>query len=204
MEGYDQGRLGAVMRRLAVGDVRGELGLLKKLIDKIGPTESDSLIFLGSYLGPGPNSRGVLDYLIALKQKFPNISFLRGCYEWLFGFCIETEPHWIYQKLWGDMGGFKVFQSYVDNRKLMVLNGKKPSQVQVPLRIPATHIEFLSKDLWQWYEDDIFPYVLCHSGGHPALFVGKLEDEAQTVFAEKGWWTQDWRRIDRKTVVFSH
>lgn len=192
------------MGRYAIGDIRGDLNLLKKLIDKISPSESDSLIFLGSYLGPGPDSKGVLDYLLILKKQFPKTSFLRGCYEWLFGFCIETEPSWAYQKLWGDMGGFRVFQSYADNKKLVIMTGKGPSSFEVPLKIPEDHLRFMAEGMWQWYEDDTFPYVLCHSGGHPALFGGKLENEEQTVFAEKDWWKQDGRQIANKTVIFSH
>lgn len=197
------------MRKFAIGDIRGDLNLLKRLVDKIGPTDTDSFIFLGSYLGPGPDSKGVIDFLLTFKKQYPNTSFLRGCYEWLFRFCIETEPSWEYQKLWGDMGGFKVFQSYADDKKLMILkpkgNGKAvPTAAEVPLKIPMEHIKFMEEDTYQWYEDDLLPYVCTHSGGHPLLFGGKLDSEEQTVFSTKDWWKMDGLQIPGKTVVFSH
>lgn len=192
------------MRKYIVGDIRGELTLLKKLMDKLGPVDSDCFVFLGSYLGPGNDSRGVLDYLLDFKKKFPNTSFLKGCYEWMFGFCIETKPSYENQKLWGQMQGINVFQSYSDDKKLVVTSGKGPISVEMPLKVPATHLEFMATSLHHWYEDDIFPYVACHSGGHPILYGGELQNEQQIVFGENGWWKQDGRRIPGKTVIFSH
>src|SRR5690242_12802490 len=172
--------------RYAIADIRGELTLLEKLIEKIGPSESDSLIFLGSYLGPGPDSKGIMDYLLKLREKLPNCSFLRGCYEWVFGFCVQDICSWEYAQMWGTMKGQKVFNSYADDSRLMVMaatgtEGKaRPIRAKVQLRIPESHIRFMAEGMHQWYEDDLYPYVLTHSGGHPALFGGKLESEEQT------------------------
>ena len=192
------------MRRYIIADIRGDLFLLQKLIERIGPTYSDSLIFLGSYLGPGNESKGVVDYLINLRKTFPNMSFLKGCYEYMFGLCIESKPSWECQRLWGEMGGSRVFKSYADDQKLIAMTDAGPRSVEIPLKIPASHIEFIAGDLFQWYEDDLFPIVACHAGGHPVLYGGKLETEQQIVFAENGWWKQEGRFIPDKTVVFSH
>lgn len=195
------------MRKYVIGDIRGELSLLNKLLQKIGPSNTDQLIFTGSYIGPGSDSKGVIDYLLHLNKDFPHMVFLKGCYEVMFGRCIETKPAWETMALWGKMGGDKVFKSYADDNIVVIKTGNNgkptPMKAEVPMRIPVAHVNFM-ESLFQWFEDDIYPYVVCHSGGLPILFGGRLEHEEQTVFAEMGWWEQDERRIPNKTVIFSH
>jgi len=190
--------------------VRGELTLLEMLIERLGPTDSDLLLFLGSYLGPGPDSKGVVEYILDLQKRLSGkVLCLRGCYEYVFQFAIEENVDDETAKFWSKMDGEKVFESYAVDKSVYVTatgnNGAepKPMKVAIPMLVPETHIRFM-ENLHQWYEDDIFPYIGCHSGGHPGLFGGRLEDESQTVFSEDGWWEQKWRRIPNKTVVFSH
>ena len=54
------------MRTLAIGDIHGCLTALKTLLDFVAPAADDRLIALGDYVDRGPDSRGVLDFLIAL------------------------------------------------------------------------------------------------------------------------------------------
>jgi serine/threonine protein phosphatase 1 len=194
------------MRKHVIGDIRGDLDLLKKLMDRIGPSEDDSLIFLGSYIGPGSDSKGVMNYVLDIQKRFSRTFFIRGCYEWLFDFCVGDEPPSVeYQKLWSTMGGNQVFKSYTPNNRLLVMSPvNNYSTVEVKLDIPITHVRFMEKELGHWYEDDTFPYICCHSGGHPQLFGGVLENEVQTVFSERDWWKCDGRSIPGKTVIFSH
>lgn len=193
------------MRKFVIPDIRGELSLLRQLFDKIGPTKDDNILFLGSYMGPGPDSKGVMEFVINLKRTHPNCSFLRGCYEYMFGKAIQEETSWDVMELWGQMSGHKIFESYRTKGKLLVSNPLNEGRIeQVPMNIPAIHMEFLQQSLGQWFEDDLMPFVACHAGGHPALFGGKLETEEQTIFAEQDWWLQDWRQIPGKTVIFSH
>ena len=51
-------------RTFAIGDIHGHSATLRGLIDLIQPTSSDLLVFLGDYIDHGPDSKGVLDYLI--------------------------------------------------------------------------------------------------------------------------------------------
>lgn len=195
------------MRKYVVADIRGELSLLKMLLQKIGPNESDCIVFTGSYLGPGPDSKGVVEHLLELRKTLPNLSFLKGCYEYMFSSCIETQPAWETMELWGKMKGGEVFKSYSDENIVVMKTGNNgkptPVKAEVSMRIPKSHIDFI-ENLHQWYEDDVYPYVVCHAGGHPVLMGGPLENEGQVVFSENGWWEQDGRMIPGKTVIFSH
>jgi bis(5'-nucleosyl)-tetraphosphatase (symmetrical) len=51
-----------------VGDVHGCLEQLKQLMSKINYASSDRVIFLGDYVGRGPDSLGVIQYLRSLEN----------------------------------------------------------------------------------------------------------------------------------------
>ena len=57
-------------RILAVGDIHGCLDKLKKLMDVIKwRPDEDTLIFIGDYVDRGPDSSGVIEYIIGLQKK---------------------------------------------------------------------------------------------------------------------------------------
>ncbi|MDG1363464.1 MAG: metallophosphoesterase family protein, partial [Akkermansiaceae bacterium] len=68
------------MRTLAISDIHGCLDPLEKMIEIIKPTPEDHLIFVGDYVDRGPNSKGVIDFLINIKNKY-NATFLHGNHE---------------------------------------------------------------------------------------------------------------------------
>src|SRR5262249_33858026 len=56
-------------RTIAIGDIHGCPDALAALIDAIAPSPEDTVVLLGDYIDRGPNSRGVLDRLIALARR---------------------------------------------------------------------------------------------------------------------------------------
>jgi len=196
-----------------IGDIRGSKGLLMRLIDRIGPTSSDVIIFLGSYLGPGEDSKGVIQYCLDLYRGSPDTYlFLTGCYEMMFKTCIETKPPIEKVRLWNSMGGDKVFSSYRNPHESIVLtaslpakhNGKpSPQAIHIPMIIPRDHLMFIEHHLHQWFEDKTLPFVATHAGYHPVLF-GSAEKEDEVVFARNEWWKNEKLRIPGKEIVFSH
>lgn len=64
-------------RVFAIGDIHGNSELLKKLLDEIKPTKDDLCIFLGDYINRGPDSKGVIDILLNLKDN-TNTRFIMG------------------------------------------------------------------------------------------------------------------------------
>jgi serine/threonine protein phosphatase 1 len=56
-------------RIIAIGDVHGCAKALATLIEAIQPTGSDTLVFLGDYIDRGPDSRGVVEQVIALGKR---------------------------------------------------------------------------------------------------------------------------------------
>jgi serine/threonine protein phosphatase 1 len=73
-------------RLYAIGDVHGCGELLAQLLDRLEahlrahPVTRPILVFLGDYIDRGPDSRGVIDQLIQLKQRY-EVVYLRGNHE---------------------------------------------------------------------------------------------------------------------------
>ncbi len=69
-------------RRLVISDIHGCSKTLNALLQKINFTENDTLYFLGDYIDRGPDSSGVLDILINLKENYPSVFPLSGNHEY--------------------------------------------------------------------------------------------------------------------------
>lgn len=77
-------------RLFAVPDIHGRRDLLDILINKLNGENQldltkDKLIFLGDMIDRGPDSKGVMDTIMALQSKFGNdrVIVLAGNHEWL-------------------------------------------------------------------------------------------------------------------------
>lgn len=55
----------AAGRLLAIGDIHGCLPALETLLAAIEPQPQDTLVLLGDYVDRGPQSRGVIERLLA-------------------------------------------------------------------------------------------------------------------------------------------
>lgn len=184
-----------------IGDICGEIDLLKSLMDRISPTSEDYFLFTGSYLGPGKDSKAVLDYLIDFKEKF-SCNFLRGCYETIFQQIISNYRDKNLQALWKNMGGDKVLKSYAvpDDYKVVFEKGKI-RRLGMPFAIPEPHIRFLEKNLHLWYMDHVYPFVVFHAGPDTRNFQNPEADHV--ILGENGWWESNFA-IAPLNIIFGH
>jgi len=69
----------------AVGDIHGEVSLLRRLLDLLPYRAEDTLVFLGDYLDRGEDSIATVNTLRELERQHPHCVFLRGNHEdaWL-------------------------------------------------------------------------------------------------------------------------
>lgn len=70
-----------------IGDIHGGLTAVKQVLERAKITKNDKLIFLGDYVDGWSESRGVLEFLMELREQQECI-FLKGnhdqwCEEWL-------------------------------------------------------------------------------------------------------------------------
>ena len=67
-------------RTLAIGDIHGCSTALRTLLENVKAGPDDHVIFLGDYVDRGPDSKDVIDQILALKEH-TKITCLRGNHE---------------------------------------------------------------------------------------------------------------------------
>ncbi len=74
------------MKSYVIGDIHGCERELRYLIDGLPLGPGDRLVFLGDYIDRGPNSCGVVSYLVELPKQLSSIEFifLKGNHEDMF------------------------------------------------------------------------------------------------------------------------
>jgi serine/threonine protein phosphatase 1 len=129
------------MRTLAIGDVHGASAALDALLAAVRPTPDDLLVFLGDYVDRGPDTKGVLDRLIALDRSHRCV-FLRGNHELMM-----TRARFDHGELrmWLSVGGRRALASYGPAATLA--------------DVPPEHWDFLDNRLADYYESDTHIFV---------------------------------------------
>ena len=163
-------------RLYVIGDIHGRLDLLDRVIAAIQHDvemhDSHALtVTLGDYIDRGPNSRGVLDRLIAKPFPTPHIA-LKGNHEVLLESFL-ADP--MVGQHWRRLGGLETLHSYgVPVSGLMV--GKNYDEAADRLReaMPAEHLEFLQSLKTSHSHGK---YFLCHAGVRPGVPLARQSDE---------------------------
>ncbi len=154
----------------AVGDIHGHLEKLElalSLIERDGG-ETASIVFLGDYTDRGPDSKGVIERLIKLKECNPNYVFLKGNHDVMFtGFLQDVpfhDPHLLVGLDWLNprLGGNTTLQSY----DIVVDETRRHGQVHAEARakVPQSHIDFLHACELSFETDELF---FVHAGVRP-------------------------------------
>lgn len=95
-------------RTIAIGDIHGCADALAALIDAIAPDPTDTVVTLGDYLDRGPDSRGMLDRLIALAGRCRLVPLLGNHEEALLDALRDTA----HLRRWLGLGGADTLRSY--------------------------------------------------------------------------------------------
>jgi len=148
------------MRTLAVGDIHGTSAALDALLAAVRPTPDDLLVFLGDYVDRGPDSKGVIDRLIALCQTH-RVVCLRGNHEVMM---VEARRQPSELRNWLSVGGTQTMSSYVP------AGGWRASFDH----IPKEHWEFLEEGLFDFFETDT--HIFVHANLDPSTPVDEQSD----------------------------
>jgi serine/threonine protein phosphatase 1 len=140
------------MRQFAIGDIHGCLTALQKLDQELKFGAEDLLVTLGDYIDRGPDTRGVIDYLIGLRSRC-QLKTLRGNHEIMMLWARHDRAMRID---WISCGGGEALDSY----------GAKSME-----DIPPEHWHFLEETL-PYYETGQEFFV--HANAYPKL---KLADQ---------------------------
>jgi calcineurin-like phosphoesterase family protein len=79
-------------RTIAIGDFHGCSAALDALLEAIRPRPEDCIVTLGDYINRGPDSRGVIERLIELKDRCRLVPLLGNHEEMLFEAIAESYP----------------------------------------------------------------------------------------------------------------
>ena len=131
-------------RQLVIGDIHGQADLLTKLLAFIEPTADNSnLCFLGDYIDRGPDSRRVVETIMALSEQMPIIT-LCGNHEKMLLDSFDGDEVQTYNFLRN--GGFATLESFEGEEGLR-------------------HYEPFFRSLKLWHETEDFIFV--HAGLRP-------------------------------------
>ena len=128
-------------RIIAIGDVHGCSAALAALVRAIAPTALDTLVFLGDYIDRGPDSRGVVEQVIALGKRCTVVPLL-GNHEDMVLAAPEGQSE---LDFWMKFGGMEALASYGYGGG----RGIRPGALRGIL--PAEHLEFF-KGCRDYYE----------------------------------------------------
>ena len=119
-------------RTIAIGDIHRCSAALAALVQAIDPTPIDTLVFLGDYIDRGPDSRGILDQVIALAERCTVVPVL-GNHEEMLLAALEGQSDLNY---WLKFGGIETLASYG-------YNGQDISSAGLRDLIPSEHVRFI-------------------------------------------------------------
>lgn len=176
----------------AVGDIHGCREELIQLVIRIQdyhtqnhPTEKMKYVFVGDYIDRGPDSKGVIDFLLDLETAADCV-FLRGNHEDMFlndfGLCMMN-------------GGYQTLESYGWNSYM-----GSPEHFQ-QVSFPKEHRDFMRRTKL-WWKDGLRTYV--HAGIDRSLIDRGMGCQKESVLL----WTREGFLKDGSTdggfVVHGH
>jgi serine/threonine protein phosphatase 1 len=156
-------------RIYAIGDIHGRADLLSELFTRIDddlrarPIADSIQVFLGDYIDRGPNSRRVIDLLIARRRR-RDVLFLKGNHE---DFVLRFLSDPTVLPAWQDIGGIPTLLSY----GVMRTRGDDPEsqqKVSTALRdaMPDSHRRFIGGLAVSFTCGDFF---FVHAGVRPGI-----------------------------------
>ncbi len=157
------------MRIYAIGDVHGRLDLLKRMHAAINAELARDrpadwrAIHVGDYVDRGPDSKGVIDFLIDRRAGDDRQVMLGGNHD--FGL-IEFLANPVPVSLFARNGGRETAMSYGVTADFSSFESSRATAKALLETIPANHLEFLSElPLAATFGD----YFFCHAGVRPGV-----------------------------------
>lgn len=155
-------------RLIAVGDIHGQLDMLDRLLEQVGPQPSDQFVFLGDYIDRGQDSRGVIERLISFKQAFPQTICLRGNHDQLLLDALIEMGLRSGKRLRDLNSGFNR-QTLLTDMAVFLSNGGMETlesyQIDNLTAFPGSHIEFLEDTQLYWrYKQFVFVHAGLEAG----------------------------------------
>jgi serine/threonine protein phosphatase 1 len=182
------------MKTWIIPDVHGCLLTLKSLVETlIRPQAGDRLIFLGDYIDRGPDSKGVIDYVMQLQQMDLQVTTLRGNHEDYLLKVLDESEHKSIRKMMGLKGKMHREWLFHGGKEALASFGVKHAS-----GIPEHYIRWIS-NLDYYVETGKF--LIVHAG---------FNFKQDNIFADKQtmMWSKEWEvdtgKLAGRTIVHGH
>ncbi len=169
---------------VAIGDIHGCVRSLKTLWNKLKPHKDAIHVFIGDYIDRGPDSKGVVDFLLDVRHDRECV-FLRGNHEQMLldALLNNEQQNWMYN------GGDVTLNSYNNPRNVS--------------EIPESHITFY-KETKFYHESENYFFVHAGAPPHQTLEQSKQDSRSEHFFL---WGREHLNAFEtpwEKTVIFGH
>ncbi|HEX3657686.1 MAG TPA: metallophosphoesterase family protein [Pirellulales bacterium] len=174
------------MRTLAIGDIHGCKSALDVILEEVDPQPDDLVVLLGDYVDRGPDSSGVLDRVLALRQRCRCVA-LKGNHDLMMLAAREDEEHF---REWLQCGGRQALASY----------GAGEDRAAFADAIPTRHWRFLKEDCASYHVAGAYFFV--HANVCPDL---PLTDQPDYMLYWERLEPTVWRPHESgKTMICGH
>lgn len=172
-------------RRFAATDLHGCLHTFRHLVEEeLRLRPADHLYLLGDYVNKGPNSGGVLDYIMQLQAADYQVHCLRGNHE-----------HELLETIRGTPNANHMWKA--EQERLLTLASFGVTQ---PADIPARYVEWMAA---LPLELELPDFVLVHAGYNFALPPAEMHRDTHTMLYTKQF-TFDPSRLAGKRLLHGH
>lgn len=132
------------MRKIAISDIHGCAETFRALLEQqVQLSPHDELYLLGDYVDRGPDSKGVLDHILQLKQAGYQVHCLKGNHEEMM-YNAAHDPREV--EMWLYNGGKETLLSF---------------GLDSPDQLPATYLDFIQA--MDFYHE-VDKFILVHAG----------------------------------------
>lgn len=198
------------MRTIVIGDIHGCVNTLQKLLKRVSIRENDRIIFLGDYIDRGPDSVGVVEFIMDLKSMSGiEVIPLKGNHEQMFLEVLENSEDPTELSFYTLNGGSRTLFSYSKweevfrknvFEEMIDFNVKFDEDLIKSIFIPKRHIDFL-KSLRPYYKDDEFFYV------HASVYFGvplNAHNENNFLWGNESFYCKTNVLFEGKKVIYGH
>jgi serine/threonine protein phosphatase 1 len=174
------------MRTLAIGDIHGCLRAFDAILAEIDPQPDDLIVTLGDYVDRGPNSKGVLDRMLELRERCRCVS-LQGNHELIMLAARDDAEHF---SDWLKSGGKKALASYGANEDWQTFAES----------IPERHWQFMNEECVAYHETETHFFV--HANVYPDM---PLADQPDYMLQWETLEAGNWRPHESgRTMICGH
>lgn len=168
------------MTLYAIGDIHGQIDMLHEVLDLIAADGGDQaqIVFLGDYTDRGPDSRAVLDLLIAGRDAGKPWTFIKGNHDRMFEWFLYDYPRpeaylpielsWLHPRLGGDTTLASYGLDFTPQSRQLKVHAEARAAV------PAAHIDFLTSLQLSYETEDHF---FTHAGIRPDVPLADQDEE---------------------------